>query len=117
MKILDGGALIDGGTTSVQFELGSQIRSITIVYSQPQQEGKPRVIWTGAELYAYDRQLEVNSDEEKSLLLMLKNTCMEKFGQAAVNAYIHDPTKPGGENHWFYAMFFLHRVYNEREHL
>ncbi|MFW9992302.1 MAG: hypothetical protein ACFFD4_09670 [Candidatus Odinarchaeota archaeon] len=106
MELQDADSLLDGGTTCLTVLDGSETRCFTIGH-----------IFTGKTPFSREKQLPINSEEEKQFVKWLKNMLIAEFGEVRVQEFIEGRPGNFGEEKWLCALNFLRITAKEREYI
>ena len=115
MRLTNGMALRDGGTTSITVAQGIFSRvSYTIDYALPW-DGRTRYVYKGDPFAKKESQrLEIEGEDEVRLQRWLVETLNHKFGEILVQDFLANRVENPGNGKWLYALNFLRIMTKER---
>ncbi|MHA1976566.1 MAG: hypothetical protein ACW98F_00395 [Candidatus Hodarchaeales archaeon] len=116
MELKDAESLLDGGTTSLKVEEKRKFKFITIDYSLPM-DGRPRYVYFGKSLFSREKQLEINSEEERGIALWLRDQLVSLFGEYQLEEFLAGKAANlTREGKWLFALNFYRILSLEREY-
>ena len=116
MELLDGEALLDGGTTCLTIRKDEKKYYLTIDYSLPH-DGRVRYLHLSNNPFSSmaSERLEKGSKEEQEIIQWLIETLRSKFEVQRIVSYLRGEVDNFGEGKWFFTLNFLRLVAKERK--
>ena len=116
MELKDAESLLDGGTTSLKLVQKGKFKFITIDYSLPM-DGRPRYVFSGKTLFSREKQLEMNSEEEKRMAFWVKDQLVSLFGEYQLEEFLAGRAPNlTREGKWLFALNFYRILTLERDY-